>query len=793
MLLSSVIERKRKRRRGNGNGNGNGNQIIHTRRNWFLKGQAYTESETIGGYATSVNADGTVVVNAGRNASNAPFLNVGRWNSGSQSWSYSKINLAVQNGEIVTSISDDGNVIAVGFEGYDVGGYTSNTNVIVYEWNSSSWSQRGSAISTRSVNCSIDISGDGSVLAIGEPFFGATAPTNTSGDTRVRIFKWSGSSWSAHGNTILKAGVGGSQIFGWKVSLNGSGDTVAIGTQASNSGVDIYRLNGSTWSQLGNRSQYETDGWYGGCDAVKLDSTGNFVVIAGYLNQDNDGTVRIFRWTDSTWTKIGNDIIQPAYYSNDEPDVSLSMDGTASRIIVGTRQLDSGGGDRSIKVYDWNGTSWELSATVSHGAANSNNGFNPKLSRDGQTMTFGAPNTKTSAVYTTTFNIWSQLGLDIDGEAVGDQSGNNISMNAAGDRVAIGASGNDGNDGNNTNRGHVRVYNWTGSSWTQLGQDIDGEAVGDNSRQVSMNAVGDRVAIGASNNDGNDTDRGHVRVYNWTGSSWTQLGQDIDGEVAGGVNSFFGTAVSMNAVGDRLAIGASGNDSSGIDRGEVQIYSFSNGSWTKLGQDINGEAASDYFGYSVSMNAAGDRVAIGAIYNDGNGTDRGHVRVYNWTGSSWTQLGQDIDGEADNDESGCAVSINAAGDRIAIGAFVNGNNRGHVRIYSWNGSSWVQLGSDIDGEAVGDDSGYSVSMNSAGDIVAIGARSNDGNGTDSGHVRVYSWNGSSWVQLGSDIDGEAAFDLSGTSVSMNSAGDRVAIGAIWNSNYKGHVRVYNLT
>ena len=33
------------------------------------------------------------------------------------------------------------------------------------------------------------------------------------------------------------------------------------------------------------------------------------------------------------------------------------------------------------------------------------------------------------------------------------------------------------------------------------------------------------------------------------------------------------------------------------------------------------------------------------------------------------------------------------------------------------------------------------------------------------------------TQLGSDIDGEAAYDESGYSVSMNSAGDRVAIGA----------------
>ena len=48
------------------------------------------------------------------------------------------------------------------------------------------------------------------------------------------------------------------------------------------------------------------------------------------------------------------------------------------------------------------------------------------------------------------------------------------------------------------------------------------------------------------------------------------------------------------------------------------------------------------------------------------------------------------------------------------------------RVYSWNGSSWTQLGSDIDGEAASDNSGYSVSLNSDGDRVAIGATYNDG-------------------------------------------------------------------
>ena len=45
---------------------------------------------------------------------------------------------------------------------------------------------------------------------------------------------------------------------------------------------------------------------------------------------------------------------------------------------------------------------------------------------------------------------------------------------------------------------------------------------------------------------------------------------------------------------------------------------------------------------------------------------------------------------------------------------------------------------------------------------------------------MYEWDGVSWVQLGLDIDGEAADDRSGGSVSLSSDGSRLAIGAIWN-------------
>jgi len=49
----------------------------------------------------------------------------------------------------------------------------------------------------------------------------------------------------------------------------------------------------------------------------------------------------------------------------------------------------------------------------------------------------------------------------------------------------------------------------------------------------------------------------------------------------------------------------------------------------------------------------------------------------------------------------------------------------------------IQKGADIDGEAAGDFSGYSVSMPDA-NTLAIGAPYNNGNAASAGHVRVYS-------------------------------------------------------
>jgi len=145
----------------------------------------------------------------------------------------------------------------------------------------------------------------------------------------------------------------------------------------------------------------------------------------------------------------------------------------------------------------------------------------------------------------------------------------------------------------------------------------------------------------------------------------------------------------------------------------------------------------------VDLSADGLTVAIGAKGNNGNGNNNsGHVRVYRYESGSWTLMGSDIDGEAAGDKSGSSVSLSADGSMVAIGANKNdgnGENTGHVRVYRYDGSAWTKIGDDVDSEAAEDKSGSRVALSSDGSTVAIGAYSNDGNGNMSGHVRVYSW------------------------------------------------------
>jgi len=384
---------------------------------------------------------------------------------------------------------------------------------------------------------------------------------------------------------------------------------------------------------------------------------------------------------------------------------------------------------------------------------------------------------------------WNQLGSDLDGHYLNGRLGSSVTVSANGVRVASGEPYSDGATG--LWAGIVWVYDWNGQEWSVIGS-INGETEGSHSGwSASLSSDGTVLAVGAPGNTV-PTPAGYVRIYEHDGTEWSLRGTQVDGEAA---NDVSGWSVSLSGNGSRVAIGASLNDGNGIDSGHVRVFEWDGmtSTWFQMGTDIDGEAAGDESGYSVSLSGTGDRLAVGAHLNDGNGDASGHVRIFEWDGFDWSQIGTDIDGESVGDESGYAVALSDDGNRVVIGApnnDGNGDSSGHVRVYEWDAGGWVQLGADIDGDSALDFSGSSVSFSDDGERLAIGATGDSGIGPFAGHVRVFEWNGLEWSQFGTDIDGEFTNDQFGWSVGLSADGGRVAAGAPENNVGAGHVRVF---
>ena len=65
-----------------------------------------------------------------------------------------------------------------------------------------------------------------------------------------------------------------------------------------------------------------------------------------------------------------------------------------------------------------------------------------------------------------------------------------------------------------------------------------------------------------------------------------------------------------------------------------------------------------------------------------------------------------------------------------------GGLSGHAHFYEFNGDQWCQLGPDIDGEAAGDMAGYSVSLSGDGKRMVIAAPKSRALGSERGRVMV---------------------------------------------------------
>lgn len=83
--------------------------------------------------------------------------------------------------------------------------------------------------------------------------------------------------------------------------------------------------------------------------------------------------------------------------------------------------------------------------------------------------------------------------------------------------------------------------------------------------------------------------------------------------------------VSLSRECDRLVIGESPAPN---ERGRISVYTLRRDVGWNLVGEIDGEAVLDKFGVSVALSSDGDRVAVGAPFNDVVGTNRGVVGIF---------------------------------------------------------------------------------------------------------------------------------------------------------------------
>ena len=346
-------------------------------------------------------------------------------------------------------------------------------------------------------------------------------------------------------------------------------------------------------------------------------------------------------------------------------------------------------------------------------------------------------------------------------------------INADGNKIVIGAL-----PGRSSFNGLVKIYSKINDEWVEEGGFTGPYSFG---RGVTINSAGNRIAAG-------DFAAGTAKIYEFNNSQWAQLGSTISGAFG------FGEALAMNAAGDRIIVGNY--------RGTAAaVFSWDGAQWTQLGTTLSG-SGSDQFGFKVAMSADGNIIAISAAYGSFPFPEVyrcGYTKIYSWNGSQWTQMGQTIYGSAEKDNLGFGLSMNAAGDRIILGAHgdyayyypdsdQSNLTGGYARVYSWNAatSTWIKLGADIFGRRIVNDTfGFSVSMNQIGDKVAIVDNLDYYPFTTKSLVYIYHYDGTNWIKKGPSLIGGNTISTYAHTVTINSIGDTIAFG----SESKG-VRVY---
>ena len=289
---------------------------------------------------------------------------------------------------------------------------------------------------------SVSLSSDGNIALVGA--------YNKSSTGAAYIFTRSGSTWTQQQKLIASDG-GGSDFFGWSVSISSDGNTALVGASyADPSGITnagaayTFTRSGSTWTQ--QQKLIASEGG-GGSDffgsSVSISSDGNTALVGAYGNSSYRGAAYVFTRSGSTWTQqhklIASDGAAEDYFGW---SVSLSSDGNTA--LVGAYRKSSNAG--AAYIFTRTGSTWtqQQKLVASDAASGDQFGYSVSLSSDGNTALVGAygksSNTGAAYIFTRSGSSWTQQHKLLASDAAGgDYFGHSVSLSSDGNTALIGA------------------------------------------------------------------------------------------------------------------------------------------------------------------------------------------------------------------------------------------------------------------------------------------------------------------------------------------------------------------
>ncbi|MCB0662758.1 MAG: T9SS type A sorting domain-containing protein [Saprospiraceae bacterium] len=293
-----------------------------------------------------------------------------------------------------------------------------------------------------------------------------------------------------------------------------------------------------------------------------------------------------------------------------------------------------------------------------------------------------------------------------------------------------------------------------------------------------------KFAVGSPGGTQNGEVVGKIQLYDYINFDLREFGAPIYGDIP---NVGFGEVFDLE--GDQMVVGMPAYDN---NRGLVRVYEWKEDieEWEQKGSDIQGPEIGCQFGKTVAMKVTGNMIVVGAPYASANGENKGEVRIYTWTGVDWELRGEPIVGLNDNDLTGYHVKISRTQPLVIIGEPGNNvgvNKNGRIRFFEWNGSEWQLAYDDLEGPEPLTGFGIKFDITYHNDRFVVGMPIAEGT---KGVVKTYKLNGTNWVQLYNDLQGEEPGDLFGTDLNIVIHGQILIVGAPQGNTKPGYMNVF---